>query len=234
MGLIGIAIIAMIAIYILSGVYKGFVWSASVLVSSLLACVFAMLLTGPVSEAIVSNQTIYEAMLSYTEGAEYVKDVEYAKMDVSKLSNTEIEEIMNKTDLPYPMNERVHENILSEAFKEQGITTLGDYFNQSMVMVMVNIMAFLIVYLLLRLIFTFALCWLDYSVNFLILRRFDWLVGGCVGILRGLLGVTVIMLTVPILLTVLPFDAVKETIEKSSAASFFYTSNLLLKLIPGV
>ena len=38
----------------------------------------------------------------------------------------------------------------------------------------------------------------------------------------------------PIILTVLPFDVVEELVEDSALASFFYRSNFLLGLIPGV
>lgn len=35
-------------------------------------------------------------------------------------------------------------------------------------------------------------------------------------------------------LTVLPFDAIEQLVSSSAIASFFYQSNILLKLIPGV
>lgn len=234
MNIIGFAILGFIAIYILSGAYKGFIWSASALVASALSCVLALLLMSGVSKMIVSNNTLYEAMLSYTEGSEYVFDVEYAKTDITKLTNTQIDEVMEKAGLPYPMDERVHENIMTEAFKESNITTLGDYFNESMVLVVVNIISFLLIYFAFRVILTFLLSWLDYSKPFPVLRRADWLVGGCIGVVRGVVAVSVVLMVLPIVLTVLPFDAIREMVDESSIATFFYKSSLLLKFIPGV
>lgn len=234
MNIIGFAILGFIAIYILSGAYKGFVWSASTLVASVVSCVLALLLMSGVSKLIVSNDNFYEAMLSYTEGSEYVFDVEYAKTDITKLTNDQIDEVMEKANLPYPMDERVHENIMTEAFKDDQITTLGDYFNESMVMVIVNIISFLIIYFILRVILTFVLSWLDYSKPFPVLRRVDWLVGGCIGAVRGVVAASIVLMVLPIVLTVLPFDAIKELVDASSIATFFYKSSLLLKFIPGV
>ena len=225
MNIIDFLIIFMIGLYFVSGMYKGFVWSASTFGVSIVACLLAFLLMGTVSNSIIKNEKLYNSMLSYTEGSEAIYDVELVKSDIKSLSNSEI---------AYPLKERVYENIMTEAFKAEGITTLGDYFNESIVRVIINIVAFIIVYLAVRVLFTFVICWLDYAFIFPQLRKVDFIIGGAVGLARSIIGICVIFMLMPIILTVLPFDALEQLVSSSAIASFFYQSNILLKLIPGV
>ena len=80
---------------------------------------------------------------------------------------------------------------------------------------------------------TFLICWYDYTFKFKKLRKFDWLVGGGIGLLRGILGLSIIFMLIPIVLTVLDFDVIREMFEENIFASFFHKSNLQLRLIPG-
>ena len=232
-GLLDLAIIAIIALFFLSGLYKGFLWNVATLIVSIVALLAAYLLMGPVSKGIIKNSVIYDAMLNYTEGSEAIYDVDLVKVDINSLSNDEIDVVMERSNLPFPLKDRVYENIMNETFKDRGITTLGDYFNESIVCCFVNIVAFLAVYFVLRIVLTVLICWLDYSFKFPRLRIGDSIVGGFIGLLRGVLDIFVVFMVVPIVLTVLPFDAIEEMISSSAIASFLHGSNFLLKLIPG-
>ena len=226
MGILGLAIIAIIGLFFLAGLYKGFIWNLATLGVSIIALLAAYLLMGPVSQAFVKDKGLYNAMLSYTEGSEAIYDVELVDRDIASLSNEEIDEVINRANLPFPLDERVRENIMNEAFKSSGITTLGDYFNES-------IISFILVYLILRVVLTFVVSWLDYSLKFPCLRIFDGPVGGAIGIVRGFIDISVLFMLVPIVLTVLPFDVIEELISKSAIASFLHRSNIFFKLIPG-
>lgn len=233
MGLIDIVIIAIIALFFLSGFHKGFIWNLAALGAALIALLIAHLFMGKVATAIVNQGSLYEAMLSYTEGAEAVQDSELAEKDITSLSNDQINEIIERADLPFPIRERVYENIMDEAFKDRGITTLGDYFNESMVHTFINIISFMLVYFVSRIILTFVICWLDYSFKFPRLRIGDNIVGALIGLIRGIVDVFVLFMLVPIVLTILPFEAIAEIISNSAIASFLHRSNIFLKMIPG-
>lgn len=229
-----IIIVFIIVLYFLSGMYKGLIWNLSVLASSLISCVLALLLMFPLSALFRSNETIYNSMLSYTEGAESIYDVELRKVNISELTDEELEDVMNKSNLVFPFKDRVYKNIINEHFEDVGISTLGDYFNESMVRVMINIMSFLIIYLVLRIVSTYIMSWLDYSFKFPVLIKYDWIAGAAIGLIRGFFGIAVIFTIMPIVLTVLNFDAVREMVETNAIASFFHNKNLILMIIPGV
>ena len=74
----------------------------------------------------------------------------------------------------------------------------------------------------------------DLGAIFPQLRKVDFIIGGAVGLARSIIGICVIFMLMPIILTVLPFDAIEQLVSSSAIASFFYQSNILLKLIPGV
>ncbi len=236
MGILDFAIIAVFAIFVLAGVYKGFLWNFAALCASVLSLLIALIFMGSVAKLITANQGIYSAMLSYTEGREDVYDVDLVDRDITTLTNAEIEEIMLRSNLPFPFRQRVHENILSEALKDRGVTTLGEYFNQSKVIVFVNIVSFILVYMIARIVLTVLISWADYSLKFPKLRipLTDQIAGGAVGFIRGLIDVSVVFMITPVVLTVLPFEQIEELLTSSALASFLYNSNLILRLIPGV
>lgn len=233
MGLIDLAILAVFALFLLSGFHKGFIWNLAALGASLAALVLAYFFMGGVARAVVNNGTLYDAMLNYTEGAEYIYDRELVDREVTSLTNDEIDEIMERAGLPFPLRDRVYENIMGESFRDAGITTLGDYFNESMVLTAINIISFLFVYFAARVVLTFVICWLDYALKFPRLRIGDSVVGAAIGLVRGVIDVTVLFMVVPIVLVVLPFDAIEELITASKIANFLHRSNVFLKLIPG-
>lgn len=229
-----IIIIFIIALYFLSGMYKGLIWNLSVLASSLVSCILALLLMFPVAALFRNNKVIYNSMLSYTEGAESIYDVELRKVNISELTDEELDVVMNKSNLVFPFRDRVYKNIINERFKDIGINTLGDYFNESMVRVMINIISFLMIYLILRIVSTYIMSWLDYSFKFFVLKKYDWIAGAAIGLIRGILGIAVIFTIMPIVLTMLNFDAVREMVETNALASFFHNKNLILMIIPGI
>ena len=236
MGIVNLAIIAVFVIFVLAGVYKGFIWNLATLGATIVSLLIALIFMRSVSKLIVANQSLYSAMLSYTEGREDIYDVDLVNRDITTLTNAEIDEIMERSNLPFPFMHRVHDNILSEALKDRGITTLGEYFNESKVIVFINIISFILLYLISRVILTVLISWFDYSVKFPKLRipLTDQIAGGAVGFIRGLIDVSVVFMITPAVLTVLPFDQIQDMLTNSTLASFLYNSNLLLRLVPGV
>lgn len=234
MNILDLAIIIILALYVLGGIYKGLVWNLSVLGSYVAAWLLAAIFMSSVASGFVANEKLFNSMLSYTEGSEYIYDVEYSKLPLSEISNSMLDDIIERAALPFPMGDRVRENIEKEAFSDSGVVTLGDYFNESIVMIVINIISFLIVYAIVRVICAVGINWADYAFVFPKLRRYDMLVSSGVGLIRGVFALFSIFMLIPILLTVLPFDQVRELLDGSFLASFFHRLNFLLRLIPAV
>lgn len=233
MNLLDIVIIAALGLFVLSGVHKGFLYTA-ISVASILVCLMLAFIIMPLaSRRVVSNDKIFNSMLYYTEGSEYIYDVEFSKMPITKIDKADLEEIYERSDVAYPMDRRIRDNIENAAFEDEGITLLGDYYNRTMVLVTINILTFMLIYTAVRVVFAFGLGWWNYAKRLPKLKKVDLPAAIGTGLIRGLLAMFVLFMLVPIILTVLPFDVVEDLVDGSTLASFFYRSNFLLSLMPG-
>ena len=234
MNILDFAIIAILGLFVLAGVYKGFLYTSIEIFLFVICVVFAFLMTPLLSFRVEQNDTLFNTMLYYTEGSENIYDVEYKKKNITEISNAELEDIYSHSKVAYPMDERIRTNVAGAVFEGGNIYTLGDYFNQTMVIVTVNILIFLLLFGGLRLILAFVLGWINYAKPLPVLKKLELPAAIGVGLIRGILAVLLIFMICPIVLTVLPFDWVSDLVEGSKLARFFYYSNFLLGFIPGV
>lgn len=234
MNILDFAIIAALGLFALAGVYKGFLHTVLDIVIYAICAVFAFMMTPIVSFQVEQNESMFNTMLYYTEGSENIYDVEYSKKNITEISNAELEEIYARSKVAYPMDERIRSNVAEAVFERSNIYTLGDYFNQTMVLVTINILVFLVLFLGLRIVFAFLLGWWNYAHPLPVLKKLELPAAIGVGLIRGVLALFLIFMLCPIILTVLPFEFVSDLVENSRLARFFYYSNFLLGFIPGV
>jgi len=233
-------IIAIFLFFIITGAYKGFLHTALSIGAYILSWLIGMLLMPMCANLVKGNSKLFEMMLYYTEGSEYVAGianggVEWARSNIASFSTEQLNEILREARVPYPMGKEILQNIANEAFSTNNVTSLGDYFNQTIVCVFINVLVLLLVFFLFRGIIAFFINGIDYSYELPVLRTGDWLLGGALGVLRGILALFLIFMLLPLLLVVIgQFDFISSIVEESFFAPFFYQSNFLLSLIPGV
>ena len=233
MNFIDIAILLVLAITILGGLYRGFVSAALNVCATAAAILFGRILIPLVSGIVKGSADLFQMLLYYTEGSEYVAltDVELTRAPIAQISSEQLHTVLQNADMPLPMDRCVMKNIASEAFSSSGVTTLGDYFNQTIVCVVINILALLLLFTVLRLLFGFLIRGVEFGRGgFPVLSRGDGIIGAGVGLIHGVLMLFVIFLVVPVLLTVLP--KLYEFLSESFFGEFFYKANFLLAIIP--
>lgn len=238
MNLLDCCVIAVFAMYILRGLYKGFISTALGVGAFILSWLLALLFMGAGAKIVKNSAQLYDMMLYYTEGSEYISDnvgVESARLNIDQISSDDLDSIVERAGVPYPMDKEIRENIAKNAFADQKVTTLGDYFNLTIVSVFINILSFFAFFILFRFIFAFLIEGVDYAWRLPLLRSGDSLLGGALGIVRGMLSLFLLFMLMPVLLSVVgQFDLIVDMVENSFFAPFFYYSNFLLSLIPGV
>lgn len=236
MNLLDLFILAIFVFFVLSGVYKGFLATLMSVAAYIISWLLALIFLSAGANAIKGNEGLYNQMLYYTEGSEYVGDVELAKTDISEISAEELSDILDNADLPYPMAKQITKNLAQEAFVADGVRTLGDYFNQTIVCVFINIISFLIFFVIFRVILAFLINGVDYAWAFPQLRSGDQLLAGGLGLIRGILAVFLIFMLLPLALVVLSgkLSFVTELVDGSLFSNFFYRSNFLLSMMPGI
>lgn len=231
--MVDLVILLILGLAVLAGYYRGVVYSAIglgvTLLSFFLALLFIPLLTG----SFKNRDTVYPMMLYYFEGYEYITEtsVEMVHYPVTQVSDDELALVVSNADMPIPLGNAVTRNVRSEQYQSINIYTLGDYFNQTVVDVVINILSLLILFLLIRLLLGFGLHLVDYSVGGLpVLQRFDVPISLGIGFLQGVMLVFIIFMIVPVVLSVVP--QMESYIEESILGRFFYHANLFLRMVP--
>lgn len=235
MNLIDIAVIGVLELFILHGIYKGFLPTLLSIGAYILAWLAAIVLLPVGSNSIRGSEKLFNTMLYYTEGSEYVNDVELARKSIDEISTDTLNAVFAKADLPYPMAKNIADNIARESFAENGITTLGDYFNQTIVIVFINILVFIAMFAIIRIILAFIINGVDYAWTLPKLRVADRAIAGGIGLIRGILAVFLLFMLLPIVLIVLQgkFAFLTDMVNDSMMAKFFYRTNFLLSMMPG-
>lgn len=233
MNFIDIAILLILAITVLGGLYRGFFSTALNIGATIASILFGRILIPVVSGLIKGSAELFNMMLYYTEGSEYVAitDVELTRAPIFSISAEQLHTVLENADMPIPMERCVLKNIASEAFRDSGVTTLGDYFNQTIVCVVINILAMLVLFAILRFVFGFLIRGIEFGRGgFPVLAHGDGIIGAGLGLIHGVLMLFVIFLIVPVMLTVLP--KLYEFLSESFFGEFFYQANFLLSIIP--
>lgn len=235
MSIITVGILLILAIAVLGGYYRGFVSSVLGLIATLASILFAFLI-GPVAADIVkSDEKLFTTLLYYTEGSEFVAktDVELTRSSIDMVSDETLETVFRNADMPNPMGRCVKKNIVNHAFMEDGIFSLGDYFNQTIVCVVIEILSILAVFVLLRLLIALLIRGTDFAYSgFNVLPQYDSLIGAGLGLVQGALILFAAFLVLPIVLTVLP--KIYEYLSESALGMFFYKANPFFRMVPSV
>lgn len=234
MEIVDIAVVFVLATAILSGWYRGFVETLLGLGATLVSCAVGFLGRPLAANAVRGNASLYQMLLYYTEGAEYVAEtgIELTRTSINSVNAEELRTIVQNADMPLPMGARVTRNIAIEAFSSEGVTTLGDYFNLTIVSVVINIFAFLVVFLLCRVLLGVIIRGVGYGrEGYPVLVQWDGPIGAGVGLIHGIILLFAIFLLLPVALTVLP--KLYDFVQKSFFGEFFYRANLLIYLMPG-
>jgi hypothetical protein len=237
MNLLDIAILLVFLVYLLAGYYRGFFNTMLSIGANIASSVLGMVGVWLFAAGVRADEGLYNMLLYYTEGAEYVPTVELANTPIQSLSSEQLAFSVSGAEgsaLPFPIGMRISENVTNQAFRDMNVTTLGGYFNQTMVNVLIHILLFLAIFLLARIVCSFVIHGVDYArEGYPVLRAGDNLIGGGVGLIRGFLDLFVVCMIIPIILVVVPVPLVKSLLEGSFFCNFFYQSNFLLGLIPG-
>ncbi|MGI6161756.1 MAG: CvpA family protein [Christensenellales bacterium] len=234
MNLLDLAILTILGLFVIAGIHGGFLKSMSGVVAFFCAVLLAYLIMPATATALHNNDDIYPQLALYTEGAERIQDFEDSKLIVADVDAEKIESIIESAKLPYPMDKVIENNINSLAFEQDGIFTMGEYFNESIVNFTVNLISFLLLFIVIRAILAFIIHGADYVLKFPVLRRFDGLVGGAFGLIQGIFVLFTIFSLAPLLITLVPVDIIRPFIESSFLGNLFYKSNFIASLIRGV
>ncbi len=233
MNWVNLVLILIMLIMVLEGIHRGFLRSAMNLGAFFLSTITSYLFYPVVSTAVKANESLFSYLIYYTEGAEKIASFESSQLLVNNLSAAQVNDIITGSDITEPFTSLIRQNIETKAFASSGLSTIGEYYNMTIVSAALNIISFLAVFFIARMIFAFVLGAIDYTVEFPELRQYDRTSGALFGALRGVLFCFLIMLVVPIVFLVLPVNQITDYFSSSNLATFFSENNFFFHLIRG-
>ncbi len=223
----------LIAIYVVQGVHKGFLMSLSSTAGMGASWLIASAVT-PLLSAQIAKGSTYSFLLYMTDISDQVSSVELARTSVQSLSADQIKDVVDHANLPVPFGDTLYYNMTHLVFASKDASTVADYLNHTVANITVNMVSFLIIYILARVFITLILSSMYYARPFPVLKNFDGLVGGVLGGVRGFCAMYAVVLILPAVVLLIAIPAFTQSINQSVLLTFFYKTNFLYAFISGV
>lgn len=234
MNLLDLIILLLLAVGFGLGWYKGFIASALNLASYIIAWFLAFIGYGPLASFISNHTNLNSTLLYLTAGSEKLSDITVANVDVSQISAEKLTEVIQNSKLPTPIANMITNNVLHNSFVNQGITTLSDYFNQTIINLALGLISFLIIFFVVRIISIIVIGIAENVVKLPILKQSDKLIGGIVGTVEAIFVVAILFAVVPIAMSVVPLDGLNNLIQGSLLGKLFFNENIIFGILKSI
>ena len=233
MNAIDIIIIAIIGLSTLFGLYRGFIQSVLNLGSGLISVVGSFWLFPKLSDILSSNTGFTRFISTYTDSGSVLGNLDLSSMAVSALNPKNVTDIVQKANLPAPLDTLLQVNLEQQVFGGSGVSTVSDYVSQTILNASINIICFIVCFAVIFLAVSIVINLMRAVFRFPLLKQLDWLAGGAFGFARGMLICYVIFAVVPLILTVVPIELISELIDASTLAPIFNNGNVILSIMNG-
>ena len=231
MNIVDIVIFLIMCVSIIFGMYNGLVLSALNTVSFFLSWLLSLIFYPALTNTLMDKfPKLLNAVTLYTEGSAQIPTVEERMTDISSITLDKLTNILEKIQLPNPFS-RILLNDFS--LNIEGVQTLGEYFDSTMTITVINIFSFLILFILIKIIFIVIISIGKTVVDLPVLKKYDSLAGSGFGIIRGVFMVYLVFALVPIVIVLAPVDLINEFLDGSKFANFFLNSNIFSNFVKG-
>lgn len=234
MNIIDLVVVIFLGLGLIIGWYHGSVRAAANVGAILLAMVIGLSFHGVMARGVLAQQKVIPQLIYYSESDEFLQDVETVRLQVDAITPESLDALLTEVKLPYPMESRLRTNLENKAFADDGLTMLGEYLSMTIAHMTVNIVCFMILFLVSLIILFLVVRALDVTLIFPVLRYGDGLVGAAAGLVASALLLFALEMLVPVGLSFVPFEELRTIVENAATSSLFYHSNFLLALMKGV
>ena len=232
MNIVDYIILGVIGISVLFGLYRGFISSVLNVGGGLASFLGAFWLYPKMAEMIQSNEALQKTLAHYLEPGSGL-DLAMSGTQVNTLSMSGVQQVLDKVSLPAPLDSILRVNLENTVFSNLGISTVGEYVNQTILQASINIICFVICFILMYFVTSCLFNLIRAIFRFPVLKQLDGLAGGIFGLLRGLLLCLAVFTLVPLVQTMVPLDMINELLEGSALAPVFMNGNLITAIMNG-
>lgn len=231
MNILDMIAIAILGLSAAAGYYQGLLATSANIVSYFVAVLSANWFYEGAAAKVKEAGKIIPALLYYSETADMLGSVENYRTNVTNLTQSALQSILHGVKLPYPVDRWLAENVLNLSYSKIGITQLGDYLSRTIAETAVCIACFLLIFLGVYIGLTLVVNLAHYVIKLPTLKYLDGVSGAALGLVRGALLVFALFMILPVVLSTVPVAQVKDIVQGSSMAGFFYHQNFLLDMI---
>lgn len=232
MNIVDYAIIGVIAVSVLFGLYRGFIASVLSMGGGLLSFLSSFALYPRLAAAIQNNQELQRTLLHYTDASSRIGDLELALTNVVSLGREGIEQVLENVRLPAPLDSILRVNLENLVYGTSGAAaTVADYVSQTILQASINIICFLVCFIGLYIVFSLGANLIRAIFRFPVLKQADSLVGGVFGLLRGVLICLAVFTLIPLVQTMIPLDFITKLLDESQLAPLFMNGNLITAIM---
>lgn len=217
----------------LFGLYRGFIQSVLNLAGGLAAFAGSFWLFPKLADVLSTNTEITRIISTYTDSGTLLGDLDLSSLSVSALSQDSIASIVERANLPSPVDTLLEHNLAQQVFSPLGnlATNVGDYVNQTILSVSINVLCFLLCFVICFVVMTILVNVLRAVFRFPVLKHLDWLAGGVFGLMIGVLLCFVIFTVLPLMESVVPLPEFRELVDQSALAQVFENGNLIISIM---
>lgn len=224
MNILDFIILAVLAYGLFAGMYKGSITSGISLIGFGGAWFGAQAVYERIARYALSNSTLMAVLNQYLEPDTFFKNHAQATMAVSDViagGEAAISSAVDSVTGTFSfIADAFNANIRMQAFQNIGISSLSDYFNQTLWVAVFNVVAFLAAFIVLYIVINLVVNLLDRVISFPVLRGFDWLIGGVFGFLRASVVVVLILSVLPMLTNLIDPALTNELMTGSTLYTF--------------
>jgi uncharacterized membrane protein required for colicin V production len=232
MNLLDVAVLAVLAISVIIGVYNGFGLSVLHVGSFIVSWLLSFLFYPAVSRLLLKIfPDLLDKLIYYTDGASSIVMVQDRAIAVSTMTPEAITDFVAKAGFPSPFDRVLEWNMKHQALGS--LQTTGEYFDFTVANVVINIASILLLFLFLKLLFSIAISVYKGTSKVPVLKQFDGVMGGVFGFARGLVALFLIFAVAPVLLAITQVDKLNEYVEASKLAGFFINNNIFAGIVRG-
>lgn len=233
MNAVDIAILGILGISVLVGLYRGFVASVVNTGGCLVSLGLSFWLSPKLVDLIKNDTGLINTLMSYTDASSRIGDVELSASSIENLAGDLIQKVLGRVNLPPPLDQLLKVNLENRVYAPSGLNQVGDYVSQTIVSACLNVICFVVCFILLFIACSIVLNLLKAIFRFPVLKQMDSLVGAVFGLARGVLLCYIAFALIPLVETMLPVNAVKDLIAQSVLAPIFNSGNLILAVMRG-
>ena len=223
LNIVDYVILAILGLSLVAGMYRGFLASGLTTAGFVAAFFGAQALYPQLSTAIQSNQGLMDTLTYYLDASSMFTTANLAERSVVGATQNGVlaQAVADLKNLPDAILTAFQSNVDKQVFSSLGFDTLADYLNQTMLSAVINVVSFLLLFVVAYVLVLLIVGLINNVFHFPLLKHFDWLLGGAFGLVRGVVIVCLLLALVPLVTSVVDVAVIDQTIQSSALMGYF-------------